>query len=372
MKTLMKNFILTMLVLGTSQQALANSAGDAAGAILVSFAAAKTIQSLGVNSLERMELAEWKDDRTGTTAILGDSCGFYYEARIIGDVRDNYLWVTLKNNNTTQRSFNPIEVEFKFSDGVERRPDLFRFNEVFFEPGRLYNMILPFPSKEDFKNQQSLNVVVPFYGDGKKCVIPLKLVRNPKVADTLNSTASMDMLSIDMSYGVSNISGNMKKIIGDSRSVLGLNMNFYGPTGGGLYLGFRTYDSVAVNSELATAEALPASWNIQASEFFIGYTHRFIISQDSVWYLRGGIGGINLSLLADNNNQQDRYNASIFDLQAGYQHYFSRVKSGIWMGNYYWGVHLNDSIMYSSKTMKNGTKLDGNAAAVSVMIGVGI
>ena len=168
MKTFMRCLLVLSSLVPLSQSAIASSAGDAAGAILVTFASAKGMQSLAANSLEQLELAEWKDDRAQSTAILGDSCGFNYEARMIGDLRDNYLWLTLKNNNATQRSFNPIEVEFKFSDGIERRPDLFRFNEVFFEPGRLYNMILPFPSKEDFKGQQSLEVVVPINGEGKK------------------------------------------------------------------------------------------------------------------------------------------------------------------------------------------------------------
>lgn len=371
MKTLFKSLLVILSVAMFYKPALAGS-GDAAGAILVTFATAKGMESLAVDSLEQLELEEWKDDRSQSTAILGDTCGFVYEARMIGDLRDNYLWLSLKNNNTTQRSFNPIEVEFKFSDGIERRPDLFRFNEVFVEPGRLYNMILPFPSKEDFKGQQSLDVTVPFYGEGKKCVLPLKLIRNPKVQDTMKSTSSQNILEMDVGFGGSNFTGNLAKAFETSHSVTHLNMAIYGAKNGGMYFGFRAYGSENINSQLAAAEGYGTDWHSNVSEFYIGYTHRFVHEQDLMSYLRFGIGGASIRVTNDLYVNQDSLSASTLDFQWGFQRFFSRIKSGIWLGNYYWGAGLNGSHLFTSKTMKNGTKFDGGAGSALVFIGVGM
>jgi hypothetical protein len=372
MKTSIQVLLIMSMILAQSQTAFADSAGGAAGAILVSFAAAKGAESVAVNALERMELDEWKDERSLTTAVLGDTCGFYYEARVIGDVRYNYLWLTLKNNNSTQRSFSPIEVEFKFSSGIERRPDLFRFNEVFFESSRLYNMILPFPAKEDFKNQQSIDVTVPFYGEGKKCDIPIKLVRNPKVPDTLRGTVSLDALDMEVTYGTSYISGNLGDVIGKNHSVMSFNFLVYGPYGGGLYLGFRSYDQTQISNAVAAQESFPPIWQARASEFYIGYVHRFVLNQDSTAFVRGGIGGMTLSILNEDSTKQDHFSAGTIDLQAGYQRFFNRVKAGIWRGNYYWGASFADSLTSAEKAMKNGTKYDGNAVSAMLTIGVGL
>lgn len=371
MKTLLNNFLVLASLVSFTQPALAG-AGDAAGAILVTFATAKGMESLAVDSLERMELDEWKDDRSQTTAILGDACGFNYEARMIGDLRDNYLWLTLKNNNSTQRSFNPIEVEFKFSDGVERRPDLFAFTEVFFEPGRLYNMILPFPSKEDFKEQKSLDVTVPLNGEGKLCILSLKMVRNPKVQDTVKTTSSLDVLDMDIGVGGGSFSGNLGKGFGSGQSVASLNLMLYGPRNRGLYLGFRSYGRNKIASEVAATEGYPTDWYTEASEFYIGYTQRFVHDADLMSYFRLGIGGATIRVLNSGYSSQDFVSSSIFDFQLGFQRFFSRVKSGIWLGNYYWGAAINGSYLYSEKTMKNGTKYDGGTGTGLVFIGVGL
>lgn len=372
MKTLMQVLLMMSLILTRTPVAFADTAGGSAGAILVSFAAAKGAESVAINALDKMELEEWKDERSLTTAVLGDTCGIYYEARVIGDVRYNYLWLTLKNNNSSLRSFNPIAVEFKFSSGVERRPDLFRFNEVFFEPSRLYNMILPFPAKKDFKNQQSLEVTVPFSNEGKRCDIPIKLVRNPKIPDTLNSTASGNILDMEVSYGTSSTSGNLAEVIGKNGSAMSFNFLVYGPSNGGLYFGVRNYGQVQLSSAVVSQESYLTTWQARTSEYYIGYTHRFILNQNSSAFLRGGIGGMTLSIINEGNTQIDQFSANTLDLQAGYQRFFSRVKAGIWRGNYYWGASLSDSLLYSAKAMKNGTKYDGTAVSAMLTIGVGI
>lgn len=372
MKTLFKYLLVAASLVSLSQPAVAGGAGDAAGAILVTFATSKGMQSLAVNSLEQVELDEWKDDRSQTTAILGDACGFVYEARMIGELRDNYLWLSLKNNNPTQRSFNPIEVEFKFSNGIERRPDLFRFNEVFFEPGRLYNMILPFPSKEDFKEQQSLEVTVPFYGEGKRCVLPLKLIRNPKVPDTIKSTASMNILDMDLGVGATGFSGNLGKAFGSAHSVTTLNMMLYGPRNKGMYFGFRSYSDSKINSEVVTAEGFAADWRAHVSDFYIGYAQRFVHNADLNSYVRIGLNSGSVRITNANNVNQETFHNSGLDLQLGFQQFFSRVKAGIWIGNYYWGGALNGSAFFGTEPMKNGTKFDGNTASALLFIGVGI
>jgi len=369
--SLLKLFLSGVMMVGTCCPAWAGGGADGAGAILVSFVAAKGVSAIGVNALETLELEEWRDERSRTTAVLGDACGFYYEARVIGDLTSNYLWLSLKNNNPTTKSFNPIEVEFKFSDGIERRPDLFRFNEVFFEPGRLYNMILPFPAKEDFKNQQSLGVTIPLYGEGKKCELPLQLVRNPKVPDTLKSTVTSTILEADVSAGGASISGNLRHLLGTGSSLSSFNFLLYGSSTGGLYFGFRSYNDKTLSQDIATQEAYAAQWQARMTEFYFGYAHRFIVSRDTAWFLRGGIGGASLMISDEGHTVQDRFSASTLDLQAGYQSFFNRQKAGLWRGNYYWGLQLHNSYVFTRETMKNGTRYDGNALSALVMIGVG-
>lgn len=371
-KYMLQLFLSVALLFGFSGPARAGSGADGAGAILISFVAAKGVTAIGMNALESLELEEWRDERSRTTAVLGDTCGFYYEARVIGDLTGNYLWLSLKNNNPTTKSFNPIEVEFKFSDGIERRPDLFRFNEVFFEPGRLYNMILPFPAKEDFKNQQSLNVTIPLYGEGKRCELPLKLLRNPKVPDTLKSTLTLTLLEADVSAGGTLISGNLQRLLGKGSSTSSFNFLLYGSPNSGLYFGFKTYNDKALSADLATQEGYASDWQARMAEFYFGYAHRFIVTRDTTWFLRGGIGGASLMISDAGHSVQDRFGSSTFNLQGGYQSFFSRQKAGIWRGNYYWGLQLQNSYVFASEAMKNGTKFDGNALSALVMIGVGL
>lgn len=372
----MKNIlVLLLLALSITTQAVtsrADSAGNAAGAILISFAAAKGMQSVGVNALERMELEEWKDERSQSTTVLGDTCGFYYEARLIGDARYNYLWVTLKNNNSLQRSLNPIETEFKFSNGIERRPDLFRFYDVFFEPGRLYNMILPFPAKEDFKNQQSLTVNIPLYGEGKRCDVPVRLVRNSNRPDSIRSTVSQTMVDVNLSIGGAAVSGDLGNVLKKNLSMTSIVMTMSSPEGGGLYLGARFYENSNPSNDLAAREGYLTNWNIQASEFLFGYQKRFALKMDSSAYIRVGFGGVSLNVANEDFGSEQRHSGSALDLQAGYQKLFKKVKSGVWMGSYFWSAGITNSFVFGREPMKNGTKYDGNMFSALVSVGVGI
>jgi len=127
-----------------------------------------------------------------------------------------------------------------------------------------------------------------------------------------------------------------------------------------------------VNSQVATTEGFATDWRSNVSEFYIGYSHRFVHNADLNTFARLGLGGATIRIANDSNVNQETFSSGIVDLQLGFQHTFSRVKAGIWFGNYYWGAAVNASHFTGSEPMKNGTKFDGSTGSGLLFIGVGL
>lgn len=362
---------LAFLITVSTVQASADG-GDVAGAIIVSFVAARGLSGMQMDSLEALELPEWKEKRSQSTAELGNACGFQYEARLIGNARANFLWLSLKNLGEVEKSYNPIDTEFVFSDDTRRRPDLFRFDKVYLESGRLYGIILPFPDKENFAQQSKVTINFIVEEKRKPCSISIEMIRNPEVADTLTTTTTLNLFDMSAHVGRYNLSGDLADIGKQDGTFGGFNMNFFGRDYHGVYFSFYSYEQSKISNEYANKYNVAINSKLSLYSFNLGYTYRHFFKKNLQLYASLGIGALSGAVDDDlTDSRKELEGRGLIDLGLGYRYTFARVRSGPWIGNYFGGVDGHYFITNKVRDTESKPIPAGSGGSLGLHIGLG-
>lgn len=368
----MKKILFILMTIFIGVRSYANGSTDAVAQTLVMFGAAKTMGHVTLQGLRAMELPDWQDSKTGVTSEMNAACGVALETRLLGNNRQNYIFLAVRNGSEEEKILRSEDIIFKFSNGRERRALLDDYQHVEIKSGWQYVFILPLPAKSDFKDQTSLNVSFPLNTKNKTCSIEAKLLRNPEAPDRLQSYTRATTMDLVMHLGMAQLNDDNSKLsTSKSTSIFGFDWDFTGINWGG-YISYKTIYLTQLNPTLSATESIPSGYQSNVSVGSIGVLYRVLHTESSYFIARFGYGGGSYIFRNGTNNSGSiSYSASAMQFALGWRHYFARVDRGFWIGDYSWGVNLQNDYIYSTK-MSGGSTVGGNIPSLTLSIGVGI
>lgn len=347
----MKYFV-AFLVFISAATSHADRAIDAAGRVVLVGILGGAAAHSASRSLRQFELEDWQNSETGLTSELASSCGVVLEGRLIGDNRNNYLLLGLSNSESNQKVIKPEDITFAFEGGRERRPRLPMISSLEMKPNWYYLMVLPFPSKEDFKDKSKLTITVPIKGD-KSCDASLEMVRNPSAPDRIVTYTTWKAIDSSMGLGVTQLSGGLEKLVNSSTpGTVDFNLSFWGPTWG-LMMGVDIFSDMSLASDVTTRENLPGR-NLRLSIYNIDLLHRTRLGSNQEFIWRAGYTMAEANLAIDEHDSSavktstDGFNAAV-TWQKNYDTYY-----GAWS----WGFTLAGNYL-NPRTTPNGTEIKG-------------
>lgn len=355
-----------------SQVSYANdSAAAAAATVLLLFGAARGAEHSIYSGRWPNELGDWKSPQTQITAEIVEQCNFLIEGRLLGTNRFNMLMLITKNLEKEVK-IKPQDVEFEFESGLVRRGQVDLDTEYTIKKDGKYIIIIPFPRKDDFENQNKLNVSIPFSMDNKPCTAKLAFDRPKEVTPLISTYTRMVTLDTELAYGIGVNRGNLKKYLGEESRMFRLQMNLIGQSQHGSYFGFGTTSDNTIKQEDWADSTLTAA-EPKASMFFfdMGYLHRKILTKKSFFYYRVGLEFAGLTV-RDNIVADQRYHENGVGIHAQllYNRTFAQVDHGIWMGDYSWTFGLDGRHIFSGDIGKDNFK--GSQLGVLGSLSVGI
>lgn len=107
------------------------------------------------------EATDWQD-ATKSTSVLGKTCGLLIETKLLRGQRHNYMFVGVSNSLSQPVHLMWNKMEFRFGSGKLRIPDIStEKNMQELKSGWYVWGLVPFPKKQDFKNETSVALRLP-------------------------------------------------------------------------------------------------------------------------------------------------------------------------------------------------------------------
>lgn len=275
------------------------------------------------------ELEDWKDQLTETTARLYSQCNVSYEVRILGNNRINVAYITMSNNSAQSITVKPSRIYLNFDSGKRRLPYYpIEVSDQEVKAGWKVSLLIPFPKKTDFKDEDGLTIEVPLFdesGAEKECKLLGKLERDTTKEQPVRSYTRASTFDFVIGAGVSLFpTGDNKNYFNDKSSSFVMDLHLFPWVSHGFHAGFMRNDMKAANNQLI-ASNIPGRNEVEMSEFMFafGYTYRHFFSERlSMNYM--------LSITANSIEDLKKNNPSEQELESevGFMHKFNL--------DYYW------------------------------------
>lgn len=352
-----------------SHRAYCDDSAKAAATILVLFGAAKGAEAAYEDGAWNQELVDWKDPNTGITSEVVEQCHMLIEARLLGVNRYNSL-VLIAKNLGDEIKFKPGIVEFEFENGVTRRADVELSDERTLQKDKKYIIVLPFPRKDDFKDQNKITVKAQF-DDGKgPCVSTLNFDRPKEVPSSIVTYTRLTTLEVEFYYGTTSLSGNLSDSGKNSLPTFSTGINIIGARHG-MYFSTVSSNSTAAPAKYLQAASITGAGTVSNSSMDLGYINRQILDRNKNILLKIGLGVYRLLLksTSDKSNYTS-FDATSLQLQAQYNYFFAQVDRGFWRGDY--GIYFGVDGHWIPDGTIDDNKFDGIATSLFAGLKVGI
>lgn len=365
----MKYIISILLIF--SQIAQANDSAAAAATVLLLFGAARGAEYSIHTGRWPDEIGDWKSPQTQITAEIVEQCNFLVEGRLLSTNRKNIMMLITKNLDKEVK-LKPQDIEFEFESGIVRRGDVDLDTEYTVKKDGKYIMLIPFPRKDDFFNQNRITVSIPFKSENKSCNAKLIFNRPVEVPHLISTSTRLTTLETEFSIGTTGSSGNLKKYVGSNNSVIRLDLNFLGPKGHGVYLGIGVNgENNLTQQDTVNTGTVATSPIATLSSFNIGYIHRSILTRRSFIHYKLGADFSSL-LITDNvdGSLRESYKGKGLHFQSLYHYTFAQIDRGIWRGDWAYAVGLDGRHIFDGE-FKGDANFEGSQLGILATINIG-
>ncbi len=242
------------------------------------------------HSLMQTELKGWSRPETGSSIRLESACGIEAEFHLVGDHRRNYLLLGITNSSAKNVVIKNNAVTFRLDKTKERYPG-FTYNS---SDNRVISgwwsiNLIPFPSKEEFRDVKEIEVQVPVIDEasGEQCSLTTHFNKTKKI-EAENISYSAFEFSLDGGGAIEQF-GNIRRL-GRPRGMAAFEFNFFPRPQSGFGLvfsneaGFQDSDKKNIHKKFDGAESYSA--NISYLGFQYVYRHFF----SSEFFLQYAIG----------------------------------------------------------------------------------
>lgn len=242
------------------------------------------------HSLMQSELKGWSRPETGSSIRLESACGVEAEFHLVGDHRRNYLLLGITNSSTKNVVIKNHEVRFRLDKTKERYPG-FTYNST---DNRVISgwwsiNLIPFPSKEEFRDVKEMEVNVPVIHEasGEQCVLTTHFNKTKTIKAESISYSAFEF-SLDGGGAIDQY-GNIRRL-GKPRGMAAFEFNFFPRPQSGFGLvfsnegGFQDSDKRKIFQKFDRAE----SYSANISYLGIQYVYRHFLS--SAFFLQYAVG----------------------------------------------------------------------------------
>lgn len=353
-----------------SNQALADSASTVASTVLLAFGAAKATQFSLEQGIWPNELTDWKDPRINLTAEIIDQCNLLIEGRLLGTNRHNTLALIVKNQGDDVK-FKPQNVEFEFEAGVIRRADVDLEEEYTFSKNKRYVLLIPFPRKDDFKDQNKLTVNAQFMASSKACTTKMVFERPQSIAPAIETYTRMTTVEFELNYGRANYSGGLSDFASSNSNQYNLALNTIGPHHG-VYIYINGTSNISAPTKIVESISFVASQpEVYLNQIGLGYLNRQIITKKHSMQYKLGVESFAVKFQdkASNNNRKEFSSAGL-NAQIQYNYFFAQIDRGFWYGDYAITFSIDDHYVPNG-TINDSYNFSGNSIGVLLGLKIG-
>ena len=350
--------ILSISIYANTAQNLSN--------LFVTTAAAGALVALNETQYEmwlKSELEGWKDTETKSTSSLAESCNMIVEARITGNRRQNVILFAVTNKSDETILVRPTDVKVVYSSGVERLANFpFDVSPTEVKPNWWMRSIVMLPHKNEFKNVDYIDVVIPFSNESgveSDCKVKVRLNRNKEVPEEKSTYTRGVYLDFAYMFGTNLFSSeSQKELDTSSMSSISFNFNFYFNNYLGLSIGMlgSSYEN---NANTILESELNEKVDARFFSGYIGLLAKYEFKPKFILYYGGGYHSYSIkNLERDVGPEREVVSGGSYYLTIGQEYVFSRVNSGFWTGDYSVGLHYYHINISDEKI--NNVKLKGS------------
>ncbi|HCM41555.1 MAG: hypothetical protein A2Z97_08600 [Bdellovibrionales bacterium GWB1_52_6] len=294
----MKTYLIIILTTFCSSMANASDASSAAATSAAVIGTAAAVGSVSYRNWLTFELKDWKDSATQTTSQLTRQCDMDTEVRLLGNARYNLLYVAIKNGTKLPYLVRPGRIRFVFSNGRERMPSFpFQNQSLELKPGITSGGTIPFPSKWEFENQDSVSAVIPLFSaeDKEFCTITVNASRPEGVPQQTSSFTEYTTLDYSFEFGTSLLrTGDPGSTLSAGKFTFGLSFYIYPWVNHGMNFGLGIENMG--NQGDPILNSISGSYSSGSLNSFwgqFGYSHRRFLSRRTQLIYDIDLGGHN-------------------------------------------------------------------------------
>lgn len=242
------------------------------------------------NSLVETELKSWSHKNTGSTVELESQCGVEAELHLTGSHRRNMLLMGISNSSKNSKVIKLRDVKFIYNQKRERFPGYtYETTDTRINPGWWQITWVPFPSKDEFKDVNDIQVEIPIVDEksGDVCYLKSDFSRTGKIKEEEISYSAFEFI---LDGGGSLAQSGKVKELGDPNGLISMEFNFYPHPnhGGGMVFtgefGFSGGDNPKISEEFNDR----TDYSVGISYFGLQYVYRYFFKE--TLYLSFAIG----------------------------------------------------------------------------------
>lgn len=242
-------------------------------------------------SLIATELEGWSDKSTGSTIKLESQCNVQAEMHLVGDHRYNFLLLGLSNSTDNTFIVQPKDVEFVFNGETTRFPGwTAEPSDMILKPAWWQLNYIPFPSKEEFANYDTLEVRIPLMTPNEgTCVLKAKFTKQKKV---MKEEVSYTIMDFHFEGGPSLTQNGPMKYLGKPSSMFGIGLNIFPHPNHGMGYYLLTEDSFkdSKNTKVQSKFEKGAKYSARTRFFGINYAYRHFVNNRVTLNYEPGFG----------------------------------------------------------------------------------
>ncbi|WP_408099143.1 hypothetical protein ACJVC5_09545 [Peredibacter sp. HCB2-198] len=368
----MRFFFLLWLLL--SANAFANS--NYFAPFVIGGAAATAVvgtQTAVYRALVQNELKNWSRPETGTTVRLENQCGVEAEFHLAGNNRDNYLLLGIANRTPNAIGIKTREIKFIYDNKRDRFPGFkSEMSDSKIAAGWWQVTWIPFPSKDEFKKVDQINVEVPIWDEATKetCLIKTSFERTNHIEIEDHSYSAVEFL-IDGGAPIGQY-GDIEEL-GKPHGIVAFEFNFYLRPNHGLGFVFSNENDFDGSNNQKIINEFDERRNYSAAISFFGiqyiYRHFFTQNVYLTYAPSLGVQFIEDSKENDRNNRESSTDFAFSEKLMLNWRFYQFQAANYEMMDFFTGIGI---VHHWAPTPEvNGQDLSGNRLNAVVRLGFG-
>jgi hypothetical protein len=225
-----KIFFLTLLAIFNGNIFATSEALSSALTAVALTGTVYTVNSFQYDEWLNTQINSWKNEQTNSTIALSHSSGINLELTLHKTRRFSYIMFNLSNQTGYDITIPLNDVELRFPNGKVRKiKSINNVSDFKVDQSWIMRAFFPIPNKEDLKDVDSVELIVPVRGEKGEHYSEIKatLQKNKNTVPTFEEYNRLLTADFIFYYGVNSFTSSNLKYISQFQGVFGIAFNFF-------------------------------------------------------------------------------------------------------------------------------------------------